>query len=143
MLAEDKKFFPKVTIPYSPTLFGVKMPILSVKFREFPQPVQALVDSGATNSMLHPRVASALKLKLDYSKKLKGTGAGGQFEYIESEPVETELLNQKYSIKFHIPMDDNFAWPCILGHNSIFRLSKIEFRTYKQEFCVSLRADIN
>ena len=62
---DDKKFLPKVTVPYSPTLFGVRMPILLVSFEKFPQPVPALVDSGATNSNLHKRIASNLKLKID------------------------------------------------------------------------------
>ena len=144
MLADDdKKFLPKVTVSYSPTVFGVKMPILLVSFKKLPQPIQALVDSGATNSMLHPRVASSLKLKIDYSKKYQGTGAGGKFEYAVSEPIETELLGEKYNIKFDIPLDKNFAWPCILGHNSIFRFSKIVFKTYKKEFDIFIRADIN
>lgn len=88
MLADDdKKFLPKVGVPYSPTIFRVKMPILLVSFKNFPQPVQALVDSGATNSMLHSRVASSLKLKVDYSQKYIGTGAGGGFEYVRSGPI--------------------------------------------------------
>ena len=140
---DDKKFFPKVTIPYSPTLFGVKMPILLVSFANFPQSVQALVDSGATNSMLHIKLASNLKLKIDYSSKKEGTGAGGSFEYVSCEPIEVELLEQKFDIRFDIPLDENFAWPCILGHDSIFKFSKIQFKTYKKEFGIFFRADIN
>jgi len=140
---EDKKFLPKVTVPYSPTIFGVKMPILLVSFEKLPQPVPALVDSGATNSMLHKRIASNLKLKIDYSNKKVGTGAGGGFEYVSSKPVEVELLEQKFDIRFDVPLDENFAWPCILGHNSIFKFSKIQFKTYKSEFDIFIRADIN
>ena len=93
--------------------------------------------------MLHPEIASNIGLKIDYSKKYVGTGASGGFDYVTSGPVETEFLGQKFNIKFDIPIDKNFAWGCILGHDSIFRFSKIMFKTYKQEFEVFFRADIN
>lgn len=143
MSVDDKKFLPKISVSYSPTIFGAKMPILQVSFRGLPQPVPGLVDSGATNSMLHPRIAASIGVKVDYSKKYTGTGAGGGFDFILSEPIETEFLGQKFNIKFDIPTDENFAWGCILGHDSIFRFSKIAFKTYKQEFNIFFRADIN
>lgn len=140
---EDKKFLPKVTVSYSPTLFVTKMPILLASFENLPLPVQALVDSGATNSLLHPRVAKSIGLKLDYDKVQHGTGAGGDFKYVQSKPVETGLLGQKYMIVYEVVLDENFAWPCILGHNSIFKLAKIVFKSFKQEFDVFFRADYN
>lgn len=143
MLVDDKKFLPKITVPYTPTIFGVKMPILPVLFKDFPQPVQGLVDSGATNSILHPKLASSLKLKVDYSNKYIGTGAGGSFEYAKSEPTEIQILGQRYNVAFDIVLEDNFAWLCILGHNSIFKFSKVVLKTYKEEFEIFFRADIN
>ncbi|MBI4157494.1 aspartyl protease family protein [Candidatus Woesebacteria bacterium] len=140
---DDKKFLPKVTVPYSPTIFGVKMPLIQVSFDGIPLPVASLLDSGATNSMLHPRIASSVGLKIDYSKKYVGTGAGGSFDYVKSGPIKIQVLGQRYDIEFDIPLDENFAWPCILGHNSIFKFSKIVFKTYKQEFDIFFRNDIN
>lgn len=90
---EDKKFFTKETISYSPTVFGEPMPLLKVGFKTLPQPIQALVDSGATSSMLNPIVADAIKLKVDYNNKKAGAGAGGLFDYVPSEPVEIEILS--------------------------------------------------
>ncbi len=140
---EDKKFLPKVTIPYSPTLFRDKMPLLLISFKGIPLPVQALVDSGATNSLLNIDIANRLRLKIDYSKKTVGTGVGGGFEYVTAAPFGVGIMGQKYEIQFNIPLDENLVWPCILGHDSIFKFSKIIFKTYKKEFDIFFRADIN
>ncbi len=143
MLDEDKKFLPKVALPYSPTLFGVKMPIVNIKFEKLPQPVPALVDSGATNCLLHPSLASTIGLKLDDSEKRTGTGAGGAYDYIPSKPMEIMLLDNTFEVEFDVPEDINFAWPCILGQNFIFKFAKIVFKGYKQELEIFLRKDIN
>lgn len=140
---EDNKFFSKITLDYSPTIFGEPMPLLKVGFKSLPQPLLALVDSGATSSMLNPTIADALKLKINYNTKKLGTGAGGTFEYVHSEPVEVEILGQKYMVGFNIMLDNNFAWTCILGHNSIFKFAKIVFKSYKKQFDIFLRKDIN
>jgi hypothetical protein len=133
------KFLPKHTIDYSPTIFGSKAPLLNVSFEDLPRPVPALVDSGATNSLLHPAIASKLKLKIDYDDKKLGTGAGGSFEYVKAEPVSVEILGENFKVAFDIPLDNDFAWPCILGHNSIFEYSKIVFKSYKEKFDVFLK----
>ena len=46
---DDKKFLPKETIPYSPTFYITKMPVLQASFEKLPQPVPALVDSDLQN----------------------------------------------------------------------------------------------
>jgi hypothetical protein len=46
-------------------------------------------------------------------------------------------------IVFDVVLDENFGWPCILGHNSVFKFAKVAFKSYKQEFDVFFRADYN
>lgn len=140
---EDKKFLPKISLPYTQFFFDREMPIINIDIKGLPRPIPALVDSGATSSMLHPHIAQTLKLKVNYDNVQIGTGAGGGFKYAPSEPVEIELLNQRYMVRFDVVLDDNFAWPCILGHNSIFKFAKVAFKSYKKEFDIFLRRDVN
>ena len=143
MSGDDKKFFRAEIIKYSPTVFQAKMPVIKVRFESLPLPVLALVDSGASNSMIHKQVASQVGMKVDWKNKFTGTGAGGGFVYYKSEPLEVEMFGNKYILSFNIPDDENFAWGCILGQDTIFRLAKVTFKRYREEFEISFRKDIN
>ena len=37
--SEDKKFFPTITVKYSPTIFGIYMPIIPIGLKSAPQPL--------------------------------------------------------------------------------------------------------
>jgi len=141
--SEDKKFFTKETVRYSQLFFSDELPILIVNIPGLPLPTPALVDSGATMSMLHIGIAKTLNLKVDYTNKRTGTGAGGGFDYAPCEPIEIGILGQKYVVSFNVVLDPDFPWGCILGNSSIFKFAKIVFRTYKKEFDIFLRKDIN
>jgi hypothetical protein len=140
---EDKKFFPIIPLKYTPSVFGFKMPVALVSFKSIPQPLQGLVDSGATNTLIGYDWALQAGIQIDKSKKLKGGAVGSGYDYYQSEPVEVEMAGQKYNVKFDVVLGDPLLWPCILGQDSIFRLAKVTFKRYKEEFCIQFRKDIN
>jgi hypothetical protein len=140
---KDKKFFGQIPIKYSPTVFGISMPAIPVRLKGIPQPLQALVDSGSTDSYINYDWARQANLAIDASKKLIGGGMGGGFEYYLSEPVEADLLGYRYNVKFNVLLNDDPIWACILGQDSIFRLAKIIFKRYRNEFEIAFRKDIN
>ena len=141
--SEDKKYFPKVIVRYSPTIFGSPMPTVPISLKGISQPLQALVDSGATNSLLSYDWAIQKNIKIDESRVLTGGGVGSGYEFYLSEPVEVDILGYKYQFKFDILLRSDPIWPCILGQNSIFRLAKITFKRFRNEFEVFFRKDIN
>ena len=142
-ISEDKKFFNAITIKYSPTIFGVLMPVAPVNFKNIPLPVQGLVDSGATNSLISYPVALQANLKIDPSISYHGGGVGSGYDYYKSESVEVDIVGQRYSFKFDILLTDDPIWPCILGQDTIFSLAKIIFKKYRNEFEICFRKDIN
>ncbi|KKQ52349.1 hypothetical protein A2865_00340 [Candidatus Woesebacteria bacterium RIFCSPHIGHO2_01_FULL_39_17] len=89
---EDKKFFTQISVKYSPTIFGVNMPAIPVGLKGIPQPLQALVDLGATNSLISYPWAIQARLEIDTSQVLQGGGVGSGYEFYLSEPTEVDLL---------------------------------------------------
>lgn len=63
--------------------------------------------------------------------------------YRKPDPIEIEIYGRKFTGGFEVIDSPNQMWSCILGHDTIFRLSKILFNTNKKYFEVSLRYDIN
>jgi len=119
------------------------MPVALISFKSIPQPLQGLVDSGATNTLIGYDWAIQAGIKVDDSNKLKGGAVGSGYDFYRSEPIEVEIAGQKYEIKFDVLLGDQLLWPCILGQDSIFRLAKVTFKRYKYEFDVQFRKDIN
>jgi hypothetical protein len=140
---EDKKFFPQIIVKYSPTIFSKPMPAISVGLKGIPQPLQALVDSGSTNSLINYDWAKQANFNIDTTQKYGGGGVCGGYEYYLSDPVEVSLFGYKYNIKFDVLIGNDPIWACILGQDSIFRLAKITFKRYRSEFQVAFRKDIN
>lgn len=140
---EDKKFFSQIPIKYSQTIFGKPMPAILISFNGIPQPLQALVDSGATTSLISYSWAKQANLKIDTTQKFIGGGVGSGYDYYLSKPVEVDFGGYKYNVKFDVLLKDDPLWACILGQDSIFRLAKITFKRYRNEFEVAFRKDIN
>jgi len=105
----------------------------------------ALVDSGASNSILDPEIAGYLGFDLTkLPKRSGGTSASGGYSYWAlPDPISVNIYGRTYTSNFVVIDSPNQMWSCILGHDSIFRLSKILFNTPKKYFEVSLRSDIN
>ena len=129
---------------------GIDWPLLDVglKYKNIAiaPKMLALVDSGASDSILDPEVAKFLGFNLEkIDKKIGGgTSASGRYSYWTlPEPVELNIYERKFTVDFIVIDSPNQMWSCILGHNSIFRLSKILFNTHKKYFKIILRGDIN
>lgn len=105
----------------------------------------ALADSGASNSIIDPEIAKYLGFDLDKIPKIQGgTSASGSYSFwILPEPVDINIYGRTYSSTFQVIDAPNQMWSCILGHDSLFKLSKVMFNTHKKYFEISLRADIN
>ncbi len=105
----------------------------------------ALVDSGASNSILEPEIAKYLGFDLSkLPKRVGGTSASGSYSYwVLPDPVTVNIYGRTYTSNFVVIDSPNQMWSCILGHDSIFRLSKVLFNSHKKYFQVTLRSDIN
>jgi len=117
---------------------------LSYKRKKFPQPIAALVDSGADVSTMDMLVAEILGFDL---KKMEisgtGAGAGGSYRYWQLPEIDTFIEGHGYKFPFIVIDNSKNLWPCILGQRSIFRVAKITFESFKGQFDISFRADIN
>ena len=153
MSAEDFLYEGALKINYRklPQLLGdgIDWPLLDIgikyKETEIAPKMLALVDSGASNSIIDPQIAKYLGFRLDQNKKTSGGNSvsGKYFYWTLPDPVELNIYGRKFRTTFQVIDDSNQLWSCILGHDSIFRVAKILFNTHKNYFDVSFRTDIN
>lgn len=147
MLADNEFFDSQIKVVYRklPASGEVFWPIIDISLAGFYQPIIALVDSGASHSILHEDVARTLDIKPKYGKQLlTGLSASGSYKYWETEPVKVEIYGRKFSFNFKVINENKgLIWPCILGHDTLFKIAKLEFRTFKEYFKVFFRTDIN
>jgi hypothetical protein len=140
----DKKYFPVHKINYKPAPFvtgpSVKWPIVEVSFGGSTMGFTALIDSGASSSLLNAEIANVFGLKIDNGITLRGAGVSGHFKYWITKDVEVTILGHNLVFDFMIPTEDStLAWPCILGHDSIFQVAKLEFTSFKEQFKIFFR----
>lgn len=122
-----------------------KWPIVEVKFSHLPQPILALIDSGASNSILHPEIADALgypKSKLG-DPQFQGKSASGDYKSWQLPRLNIEIYNYPIGIKFEVIDNNDLIWPCILGEDSIFEIAKLDFSKFKGYFEIQFRKDLN
>ncbi|GEM_PF-1624567 len=142
---------PPIVVPYKtfPGSGAVLWPVVEIRIKRasfsIPQPIFALVDSGASNSILHPFIAETLGYDL---KKLgtpfKGTGVGGSHDvWVLPDMVEVNLSGYQFVAKFEVINNPRLLWPCILGQDTIFSFARIDFYKYKNFFELRFRSDIH
>lgn len=110
------------------------------------QSLSALVDSGASDSILHPLVAEALgfNLKKLGTPKSEGLSVSGKYDWwILPELIDVNIYGYKFRRKFVVIDNPNMIWPCILGEDSIFEYARIDFQKFKGYFEIRFRKDIN
>ena len=141
----------KISYRKLPKLFGggIDWPLIDIglehgKISIAPK-LLALVDSGASNSILDPEIAKYLGFNLGkLPKQVGGNSASGSYSYWRlPTPVTINIYGRTFTSDFNVIDAPNQIWSCILGHDSIFKLSKITFNTPKKYFEVCLRCDIN
>lgn len=125
-------------------------PILEIRLRSknanFSQSVFALVDSGASISILHAELARALGFdlqKLGQPIQAGQSVSGNYSSWSLPEAIDTNICGGTFPIKFTVIDNNTLIWPCILGEDSIFQLARIDFWKYKGYFEVELRKDLN
>lgn len=125
-------------------------PIIDIRLEydgiSLPQTVRSLVDSGASHSILHPVIAEALgfDLKKLGAPKRGGVSVSGNYEsWILPELISVDIYGYSFSFKFTVINNPNLIWGCILGEDTIFQVSKLDFSKFKGYFEVRLRSDIN
>jgi hypothetical protein len=135
MSAKGTKFHPKQTFRYSPLPPHISepMPIVKVRFKKIHHPILGLVDSGATKSLIHPKLAEIVGIKFNKRKYGIGTGAGSDFRFFQGTPVDIGIKNIWKTINFTIIANDDFFWGCLLGHD-FFKQAKIIFKSYNKQF---------
>ncbi len=128
----------------------VKWPIIDVKFTHqgdsLPQPLLALVDSGANHSILHPLVAEALGFNLKQlgPPEKGGLSVSGKYEsWALPSSIDIDIYGNKFRSRFTVINNRELIWPCILGEDSIFEFARLDFRKFKGYFEVRFRLDIN
>lgn len=147
-MSDDSSLFEspiKVRYRKLPTSGKVLWPIIDIKLLDLPQPILALVDSGASHSILHEDIAEIVGLQKGGKNELiEGTSAAGSFKFWRSRSLEVDIYGRKFDFNFSVPVKNKgLIWPCILGHDSIFRIAKLEFKTFKGHFRIFFRTDIN
>ena len=119
---------------------------LSYQNNFMPHSVDALVDSGANVSVLHPQVANYLGFDL---KKLGISKPGGisvssrYKSWILPESINVKIYGYDFSFIFTIIDSPNQIWGCILGEDSIFSVAKIDFQKFKNYFELRFRQVLN
>lgn len=133
-----------------PKLPNILWPIIGVRLSHngisLPQPFNALVDSGANRSILHPLVAETIGFnitKLGPPKK-GGLSASGEYEsWILPELINVDIYGYAFRLRFTVINNPKLIWPCILGGDSIFEVARIDFQKFKGYFEMQFRTDIN
>lgn len=97
----------KIWYDILPGLPKVKWPILKVKLkhdeRNLPQPLIALVDSGANKSILHPFVAEALGFNLEkLGRPEKGVSASGKYKSWKLPELDIDIYGYKFKGYFEL-----------------------------------------
>jgi len=139
--SDDKKYHPVVKLNYKPAPFvtgpSVKWPLVEVSFGDSTKGFTSLIDSGASNSLLNADIAKLYKVDFDKDKIFNGSGVSGSFKFWQAKDVSVEILGHKFLFDFIIPTEDSApAWPCILGHDTLFQVAKLEFISFKEQFKV-------
>ncbi|MBI2613902.1 MAG: retropepsin-like domain-containing protein [Candidatus Levybacteria bacterium] len=127
---------------------GVKWPILKVKLKHsetsLPQPLIALVDSGANKSILHPLVAEALGFNLEkLGASDKGISVSGEYKSWQLPAIDINIYGYDFNLPFTVIDNERLIWPCILGEDSIFNFARLDFQKFKGYFELRFRKDIN
>lgn len=131
--------FPKISWP----IIDIK---LSHQTQSLPQPILALVDSGASYSVLHIEIAKFLGFDF---KKLgapitSGVSASGSYKtWILPESIKVNIYGFSFSFNFSVIDNPGLIWPCILGEDSIFRVARLDFQRFKEYFEIRFRQDLN
>lgn len=133
-----------------PKLPKILWPIVDVKLNQkgisLPQPLRALIDSGANKSILHPLVAESLGFDL---KKLGapqkgGLSVSGDYEsWLLPEPINVDIYGYISRARFTVINNPKLIWACILGGDSIFEMARLDFQKFKGYFEVRFRLDIH
>lgn len=107
-----------------------------------PWTVSALVDSGASGSVIKPGLAKILGFDLDKEKTIRGEGVSGGYVGNElKESINVDIYGYKYSFKFGtVP---NMIWECILGEDTLFQIAKLDFQRFRNFFEIRFREDVN
>ena len=147
----DDLYSPSIKIKYE-NLAGdesVYWPIVRVHLWSntfsFPQNLIALVDSGASHSIIRQDIAQVLgfpvqKLKFDST----GNSVNGTYKSATlSERVGIDLYGYKREHKFTVIDYSSLIFPIILGEDSLFKWTTLNFNRSKLYFEMRFRTDIN
>lgn len=140
-----------ITIPYRvlPGSGNVLWPIVEVKLStrhgSIPQPLSALIDSGASSSVLHPFVAEVLGFDFkNAGTPHRGTSVSGTYNSWKLPfLVELTIFGYTFRRSFTVINNPHLLWPCILGQDSIFEVARIDFYKFKSYFELRFRTDIH
>ncbi len=140
-----------IKIPYRtyPNSGNILWPIvelrLATRYSLLTQSVIALVDSGASISVLHPVIAETLGFNPRKTKaSQEGISASGTYKsWLLPHAIEVDLYGYTFFRRFIIIDNASFLWPCILGEDSIFEVAGIDFRKFKGFFELHFRSDIH
>lgn len=119
---------------------------LSSGAKSLPQSILALVDSGASHSILHMEIAQVLGFDL---KKLGAPLPGGisvsgfHKTWVLPQAINVNIYGFSFSFNFSVVDNPNLIWPCILGEDSIFQVARLDFQKFKGYFEIRFRQDIN
>ena len=128
----------------------IKWPVVEVGFRRgqdfLPQKILALIDSGASSSIMHKELAEVLGVDFKRMNKPKagGSSVSGYYKYWTLKDFfPVEIYGYQFNFQFQVIDNANLFWPCILGEDSIFQVAKLCFLKFKGYFEIQFRLDVN
>ncbi|MDO8452134.1 MAG: retropepsin-like aspartic protease [bacterium] len=141
-------FSPPIRVYYE-AVTGTTLPLwpildieLSFNGKVIPWKISALVDSGASGSVITSDLAKTLGFDLSKEKNIRGEGVSGVYKGKELKAaVDIDIYGYKHSFRF--TTIEKMPWDCILGEDSIFQVAKLDFQRFKGFFEIRFREDIN
>lgn len=130
-----------------PGFSKILWPIVDVRLNHggiLTQPFSALVDSGASQSILHPFIAEVIGFNLDkLGAPEKGISASGDYKSWKLPKLDVDIYGYKFNLPFTVIDNNKLIWPCILGEDSIFQFARLDFYKFKGYFELRFRSDLN
>lgn len=143
--------FPPIKIQYKPLpgSHAVKWPLVEVELSNkeifLPQPLLALVDSGASSSILHIDVAEILGYTRENLQFIPGgTSVSGVYKSaFTPTDISIKIYGYAFRLRFNVIDNPQLAFGCILGEDSLFQWARLEFQRFKGFFEIKFRTDLH
>ena len=147
----DTPTLPAIRIWYEslPGVTLTKWPLVEVSItyqdQSLPQPIVALVDSGASISILHIDVLDLLGIERKALQVTSGgiSVSGNYRSALLPHNASVSLYGHTHLLRLTVIDNPNLAFPCILGEDSIFHWARLDFQQFNGFYEIKFRRDVH